>query len=487
MTQAALWLGLPVVMFVLCWFRPWVSVPLFVLLALGVWRVFGAGSDFRAPGYADIAVGGKYYAILAVAFLYVLVSGIGGFVAQMPNDHAWRNAVFFDLARNSWPVSYPDGGYLCYYFLFWLPSALVSKATGSIMAGDAAQVLWAVWGTWIALCFIVSQTGGKARWTVILVFIFFNAWDALASALFTDEYYNIFENPLAPQLMWLSTTSARFADSANPIIYNFIYNQGIAVWVFLGVLLHERRHPERLLFWLSLTVGFAPIPSLAFVPYVAWKLLSAPRRAVSLPNIAGFFVALAVSAFLLSNNSGGRFRMLSAYGSPWILLLLSACYALLSYGAYIPFIWSYVRRSALFWSLLLMAVAVPVFGIGTTPDLAWRISVPFVMLLCTCVCRKATKLRGVRTSVALMFVCVLAVGSFSSFYTFFRTGVNELEVARGERDRKYIFMLSYISDPGYNVYYNNFVASGDSFYRRFMMPGGDESATSQAAPAQQPR
>ena len=472
--QAAVWLGFPAVLFLLFWFTPFVSLPLTALMVWSAWRLLRDEEACCSAGYDAVGVGRRYYMILAAVAVYVLVSGIGGFVAQMPNDHAWRNAVFFDLARQSWPVVYPDGGYLCYYFLFWLPSAIVAKVTGSIMAGDLAQSLWAIWGTWIALGFIFSQTGGKARWSVLLVFVFFNAWDFLASAFFSEEYYNIFENPLAPQFMWLSTTSSRFGNSANPVFYNFIYNQAIPVWVFVGILQHRRKHPESLLFWFSLLVGYAPIPSLAFAPYLAYKLLSSWRRSLSLYNLAGFCMALAVSAFLLSNNSGGNFRVLSADGSVSLLLLMSLCYAALSYGVYIPFVWPYIRRCPLFWSLLAMSIVVPLFGIGTTPDLAWRISVPLVVLLCTEMCRRATVIHLGSKPVRMTFLAVLVAGSFSSVYTLFRTGVNELETMRGERDRKYIFMLGRISNPQSNPYYNNFVASGNSFYSRFLMPVSDD-------------
>lgn len=156
--QAWAWLLLPVMLFVGFWFRPWIALPVLGAIIWSVSRlvsVIGAASFVGAAPFQGrekprrvaapgVRISSRWWWMLAVVVLYVVVSGIGGFVAQMPNDHAWRNAVFFDLARRDWPVVYDDGEgtMLCYYFAFWLPSAVVAKVAGVIRAGDVAQVLY---------------------------------------------------------------------------------------------------------------------------------------------------------------------------------------------------------------------------------------------------------------------------------------------------------------------------------------------------------
>ncbi len=472
--QAWLWLTLPVALFIAFWFRVEVALPSLLMLCYSLWRLLWKEcAGLHTEGYHDMPWRHQTYAALIVVTAYVTVSGIGGFVAQMPDDHAWRNAVFYDLSRHSWPVTYgheASAPMLCYYFAFWLPSAIVSKATGIIMAGDAAQLIYATWGTWIALNLIVSMCGHKALWSTIIIFIFFNAFDWVTSALFSDEYYSIFESPRAPQLTWLSTTSNRFSASANPIVYNFIYNQGIPLWVFCALLLHERARAGHLLLLFSLLPAYAPIPALAFIPWVAAKLISNFKRALTLSNVTGLIIAMLTALFLMQNNNGGQIRIVTYESSTVIQLFMATIYYSISFAPFTPFIWRYVRRDRLYLSLIFMAIAMSVFGIGTGSDLAWRITLPAVMMTTIMLCRRCATISMPVTWADRVLIILLLAGSFSSVYTFAYTIHSETLVAKGERDRKLINIMGELDNPMQGACRDNFIAEGQSFYRQWLRP-----------------
>lgn len=478
--QAWIWLASPVVLFIAFWIRAEIAVPVIAATVFCIWRMlWHSPGNLHVHGFHDIPWRRTMYAALLVTAAYVTMSGIGGFVAQIPSDHAWRNAIFYDLARHPWPVRYGDGAdapLLCYYFAFWLPSAIVAKATGFIMAGDAAQLVWAIWGTWIAINMIVSMCGRKAIWSTIAIFIFFNAWDWVTAIFFSDEYFSIFENPWTAHLTWMSTTSDRFSASANPIIYNFIYNQGIPLWVFITLLIHRRNKPGTLLLLLSLLPIYAPIPSLAFIPWITWRLLRSPKEILTLPNVTGLAIAILSSAFLLQNNSGGHFRIVTTDGSVIIQLLMALVYYAISFGPFIPFIWKFIRRDLLYWSLISMAVALSLFGIGVTPDLAWRISLPAVMMTTIMLCRRCSEIKRPFSVTDRLVVMVLAIGSFSSVYTFAYAIHSEILVAKGERERKLIFMMGRLNSREQGLWYDNFNAEGESIYRKWLMPRQPDSA-----------
>ena len=82
------------------------------------------------------------YWIIAIVLImaWVYLSGIGGFAYQ--NDDFWaRNAIYRDLINYDWPVIYDlslepdyvinllgtDKVAFSYYYIFWLPIALISK------------------------------------------------------------------------------------------------------------------------------------------------------------------------------------------------------------------------------------------------------------------------------------------------------------------------------------------------------------------------
>jgi len=472
--QAWIWLASPVMLFIAFWFRTEVALPTLLILCHCLWNLLWRQSSYmHTTAFRDTPRKHQTYAALIVVAAYVTVSGIGGFVAQMPNDHAWRNATFYDLSRHTWPVTYgpePDAPMLCYYFAFWLPSAIVSKATGFIMAGDAAQLIYAIWGTWIALNLIVSMCGYKALWSTIAIFIFFNAFDWVTSSFFSDEYYSIFESPWAPQLTWLSTTSDRFSASANPIVYNFIYNQGIPLWVFSTLLLHERARTGHLMLLLSLLPAYAPIPALAFIPWVSARLIGNFRKAMTLPNVTGIVIALLTASFLLQNNSSGHFRIVTYNGSIAQQLILAATYYTISFAPFIPFIWRYVRHDGLYWSLIVMAVSMSIFGIGTGSDLAWRITLPAVMMTTIMLCKRCSTILLPGTWRDRTLIAVLLAGSFSSIYTLAYTIYSETLIAQGERERKLIYIMGKLDNRTQGPNYNNFIAEGKSFYRQWLMP-----------------
>lgn len=71
---------------------------------------------------------------------------------------------------------------LCYYFGFWLPSALFAKLTGSMEAGYLFQLLYAVIGASIAMM-MVCRYAGAAKLRIPFIFLLFCGWDIVAYLL----------------------------------------------------------------------------------------------------------------------------------------------------------------------------------------------------------------------------------------------------------------------------------------------------------------
>ena len=118
------YLCIPVLLFLLFWVRPILSVPLSLAVAYGFFQTLRNARPLQIDFKSQQK---KLAVIFILLLLWVISSGIGGLVWQNRWDHMYRNALFHDLVRYDWPVVNFEGATprsLCYYIGFWLPSAL---------------------------------------------------------------------------------------------------------------------------------------------------------------------------------------------------------------------------------------------------------------------------------------------------------------------------------------------------------------------------
>ena len=98
---AILYLMLPLVLWLLSWFRWWVGWPLALLVSASLGPVL-AGSWRGRPRLAT-------WGLLAAALVWVMLSPAGGvFNAANHKDWVMRHALLLDLGRYPWPLFLPD-------------------------------------------------------------------------------------------------------------------------------------------------------------------------------------------------------------------------------------------------------------------------------------------------------------------------------------------------------------------------------------------
>ena len=137
--------------------KSWIGIPIALTVVLSLWLCIK--NDEYSVSVEKIV---PYVCILtAIALFWVLIAGIGGYSYQNP-DHRYRNTIFQTLINSEWPVvgtTYMDGKInvrlLCYYFGYWLPSALVGKIFG-YQIGNYFLILWSVLG----IVLVVFWIGG---------------------------------------------------------------------------------------------------------------------------------------------------------------------------------------------------------------------------------------------------------------------------------------------------------------------------------------
>ena len=125
------YLCLPFLVFAPAWLKPWISIPLVILVcgALAI-ALFGPlpGKSWL-PTSDDLKrsalIGG-----LALAFAFL--TGLCDWVPQS-TDYLKHNLIFADLAELEWPVRYSESAgapYLCYGLGYYIIPAALAKVFG---------------------------------------------------------------------------------------------------------------------------------------------------------------------------------------------------------------------------------------------------------------------------------------------------------------------------------------------------------------------
>lgn len=464
-----IWLGLPVVLFLLGWVRLAISVPVTAALVSGIIKIW---RNISLPSEPIMEIDRKFWLMAGMILLLTVVTGIGGFFYQN-FDHIFRNAVFYDLSDRPWPVidTSEDGSFriLCYYHGFWLPAAGMVKLTGSLLIGRIVQFVYAYVGIMTALLFVFGFIGRKhVRLIVVFVFLLFCGWDVVTDVVFNHDipgrlslpWYFIQNKDLAS--WWFSAPTI-------PVETLYIYNQGIAAWIALGLMWMQRRDLSTLVLIYSMMFIFAPIPSVGVFPAVLWWTVKHLKRSVTLYNFTGCLICLITGLYLRSNNNAGAVGLYTDivdYSGTYITHLL--IFILCSYVVFFPFIWSYIKHDRLFWILFVSSLCLGSFCLGDTCDFAWRVSIPFVCYLMVLVIKKVDSVDDWRKIKNVMLAIVLLIGAVSSSGMYAHNVWNEythLITGRPLIDRNLDSVFNKIE----NKHYNNFVGEGESFFSTYLM------------------
>ena len=474
--QTYIWLALPVLIFLACWLREMVSVPLTAATLASLAWIFSRRKEspiFHSEGFAGAIRRDRRLLWISLALVAaVILCGIGGLVSQTSTDQFGRNGVFYDLVARPWPVEYPpvDGNprIMCYYLAYWLPSALVAKMFGgSMLAGNLFQIVWASWGLFLTLAFLFSYCGSRKLWLVFLLFFFFCGWEMVEGLLFYPQekfdFFTFMENH--------NDTAVPYY--ALPLSHSTIiqaYNQAIPAFLGFSLLYFQRRSPGWMLFTFSLILCYAPMPCLGIFPAMLYWLGRNFRTSLSLPNLLGLALCLIFSIFFIANAKGSHTEVASDPDHILMVLGYGAAWLALSVAVYLPFIWRSVKSDWLFWTLLVTSLLGALLSAYGSPDVGWRIPTALGLYLMAKVAREAVSTTHWGRPRNILFAAALAIGSLSpltSYYLRLHYEVREV-IVKGESPRD-TRIEGYLTDPGRNPYYYNYVSERAGFFYRHLM------------------
>lgn len=431
---------LPTALFFLGWVKPWIAVPICLLLVCSLKKALDADAGLCLPVWnrRNIVRG---IIILLIIAVWVFFSGIGNFVWQN-TDHKARNALYEMLVTNEWPVVkrvvYEDGIQirgLIYYIGYWLPSAVIGKIFG-MTAGYIFQYLWAVLGVSISVVFLNSFLG---KWSVkpVILFVLFSGLDALGYILGGNldlvlsfshlEWWNDFQfSSFTTQLYW-------------------VFNQAVYAWVLFALIMIQKNNRRIICLW-SLGLIVCTFPAAGMTPFIVYVILrnrkadgenQSDRKTgllnglLSFENILGGVVGMICSLYLTANLSVQN-SVLPAASASSIQETKDGTYFLFSYilfilievGAYYIYIYRHYKRSWLFYISLCTLLICPLIRVGSGGDFCMRASIPSLLILFYMVAESFFKDMKERNIGCYIIVMLLAVGSITVVHEIGRSVTN---------------------------------------------------------------
>ncbi|MCP4404425.1 MAG: hypothetical protein GY801_44880 [bacterium] len=391
--------------------------------------------------------------VLAVAFLFLILSGVGGYGHQ-DGDWPKHNAILDVLIRQPWPVSYSFSleqassspiltTPLVYYVAYYLPAAFVGKLFGWFWANQAL-FLWSYIGLCLSLLWFVLLARRSTLLT-LLIFVCFSGLDVVGLAIVRKVFL---QEPLA-FFRWehIERWSGNWQYPANSTLVFWVPNQALGGWIVCGIIfsaLLYGRNKKGLIFYLALTPLWAPFATVGLLPYFIADFFSGEKpflkkicEYVSFRNVVGVLFL-----FLLTLFYGAKFYPiplpltpvdkglvfwhpvvpgLSVIESVALLVLFVLfeflLYGLLVYKSGLPFS---AKEKLLFRTTMIFLLILPFYRYGFWNDLVMRASIPALFFLCIFVVRAFYYAASHKRAIAALFILMLSIGALNAAIEFKR-------------------------------------------------------------------
>lgn len=468
------YLAVPVLIFVVTWLKPLIGLVFGCLILICYYRFILANRFIDKQTINWKSNQKKLIIILLILLVWVLTSGVGGFVWQNYWDHKFRNAVFMDLVSYKWPVVQGNRA-LCYYLGFWLPSALVGKIFG-LEAGYFFQIIWAYTGVVLSV-FLIFKHLGKINIRTVLLLIFFSGLDIF---IYYTQGILQGQNLLSHTLPLLSglhieLQAVYFNSSSNTTLLFWLYNQIIPFWVGFSLILNKKDDNQSLIFIYALLLLFSPFPCVALFPVMLYLFLKNMnittkdklivtfiKKAVTVENISAILFAGTVGLYYVSNIATGKNTILELNTHTVLLFVL---YFICEFGLYLLLINHEDRRDPVMLILLVTTVLCSFIVLGNSYDFSWRTCIPLAFYLMLAVAKKLNSFSLKQLS-SYLIVVVLLFGAITPCTEITRTIYNEWYVLTEGWGPRSDSLDSAFNEEN-NECYENFMGNTKSIFFRY--------------------
>jgi hypothetical protein len=358
------------------------------------------------------------------------------FVGGSGYDTPWRNAVYYDLIYQAWPVIYDySGSALVYYLTYWLVPAGVCSLLG--LSKHSANIVLFIW-TFIGLRLFVSllcsyvHVKKKQYLFVLLVFCLWSGLNSIGitieavaglKAFYIDaewgwnawHFTGLTENGYAANYMIRTT----FDSLAN------IYHQFVPMLLCTALFL-KYRSVKSILFLIFLLIPFSPFGAIGLCLLGAVQILkqfarSQQKSITVLKNIgspsnllAGFTILPVFFLYFTTNNALEHTgSILSAPLAEYTIVRMTILllYYLLYFVIFLDICRKHVSDKWLYGSVFISLLVLPFFKIGRAADFGWNASMPAFFIVMVFMLQELLRLfekkqRGKRFWITLLIIAI---------------------------------------------------------------------------------
>ncbi|MEE3344095.1 MAG: hypothetical protein VZS44_08415 [Bacilli bacterium] len=458
---ALLYLLVSLIIFLIGNLKAIFSIPLVLLLLICFYKAINNFSVMRQRIFDNKRI----YIVILLIVLWVVYSGIGGFIWQNPWDHRFRNAIFMDLVKYKWPVV-NNNNLLCYYLGFWLPSALMGKLFG-LNIGYLFQVLWAIIGLFITYG-LLCQYLKKVKISMLLFFIFYSGLDIFLFLLFSKlSFVDAVKSVFGGRHIELITVY--FNSSSNTTLLFWLYNQIIPFWIGMLLILLQK-NSKSLLFIYSLMLLYSPFALVSLFPVIVYKILEDSNKIslkninkfFSFQNIVSFIIIIIIAIYYKTNIAVGKINYLNINAD---ILKKYVCYLFFEYFIYLFFIYKKNYKDIVLNILIVVILIGSFITMGNSYDFSWRICIPlsfYIMLLLMKELYDKKCVVWKRNAIIIIFL----LGAITPVSEMIRTYKNEKEVLGGKIKAR-SDSLPTVFQVRNNKCYENFIGRKNYIYKIF--------------------
>lgn len=417
------YLTLPICIFFLGWLNIFLGIILSFLFVYFGYKLY---SVLKVDENTIFKKNNLIYWIISLLLIciWVYFSGIGGFSYQ--NEDFWaRNAIFRDLINYDWPVIYDlslEPNYVTnllgtskaafsYYYIFWLPIALISKIFNlSWTVSNYLLYAYVVIGLLITLYFL-NRKVKRCSYIVLLLLISFSGLDVIRYFIRNGVL------PTTEHIEWYGDFYYQYSSNTTQLYW--VFNQSAMVWLIMSMFINVNNH-KYTLGLCALTFAYSPWAMIGLLPYMLVVFIKNIKDSINVVNINVCLIMLIIfGSFYFCGTKGSNLLYISflhfngSYKAYLMLILLEFALYYILMGK---------KKYEYYYVTLISLLLIP-FIQDESLNFCMRVSIPALFMLMYYVDRALYDNRGVRK---ILLVVVLIIGAYTPFTEIYRSITNKL-------------------------------------------------------------